>query len=235
MKFPDLTKRISGFGTIARKLFFRGAVTGMGALALSPAVPADASAQPPPDSSAVVTLLNRERRSPLGKLVLQLVNSSGRVLLASHGSHRSHSSHSSHSSHYSSSRSPSVVPSQPEPPPPAPSVVPHRQESSQRLLTDAGERLIEITLTRYTVKQNLRESSISGTTATGLSITFLLSPETMIQRLNKPESARSLSEILATKGSKAPLHARQKIVVAWKTDPASPIALATKIAIKSQP
>jgi hypothetical protein len=101
-------------------------------------------------------------------------------------------------------------------------------------LTEAGERLIEITVTRFTVKPNLRESSISGTTATGLSVTFLLAPETTIQRLNEPGSARSLSELLATKGSKAPLHARQKVVVAWKTDPASPVALAVKIAIKDQ-
>src|SRR3954451_12414531 len=96
MKFPDLGKRISGLGTAVRKLFFKSAVTGMGALALGPAFPPTASTQSPPDSGPVVVLLNRERRSPLGKLVLQLANRSGRTSLASHGSHRSHSSHSSH-------------------------------------------------------------------------------------------------------------------------------------------
>lgn len=235
MKFPDLAKRISSLGTVARKLFFRSAVTGMGALALGPALPATASAQSPPDSSAVVTLLNRERRSPFGKLVLQLVNSSGRSLLASHGSHSSHGSHgshSSHASHYSSSQSPSVAPptdSQPKPSPtPSAGVVPSTPlpmvSAESVVMSEEGAEQTLITLTQL----NIKGSYIAGKHQAGILLFFFLRPDTKIQMLGPAKTTRQWREFT---GLTPPLRLHQKILVAWKVDPASSRKVAIKLSL----
>ena len=93
-RFSDLFPW-SRIGARARTLWVRTALSGLGLLSLAPESGANPAAPQPAPPTVAVAILDRAKRSPVGKLTLALRGRAS-MLLAAHGSHSSHSSHSSH-------------------------------------------------------------------------------------------------------------------------------------------
>ncbi|HSS77988.1 MAG TPA: hypothetical protein VLV54_14755 [Thermoanaerobaculia bacterium] len=97
-------------------------------------------------------------------------------------------------------------------------------------MSEEGTQQTVIVVTKAAIKPGL-EPIITGTNHAGASFAFLLKQETKIRRLTPTDSTRSLSEILAAKGSQFPVRVQQEIIVDWKTDPKSFRAIAVKITV----
>lgn len=239
-RFPVFDKKISDLlpwaakvGALARKLLLKSTVASMGALALGPTFPAQGMETVPNPIS--VAILNRDRRTSVGKLILQLGNRFDSVMRAAHRSHSSHSSHRSHSSHvshYSSSTAPSPPyspppPAQPSPrPSPGSSTVPEAEGSMiEERTTD-----VVIDITSIDIKPEIKGSSLHGKDRLRIEQVFVLRPDTKIRRIGHMETLQQLKEILAARGS-LPLEVGDKVLVAWKADPQSSQKIAVKITL----
>ncbi len=237
MKFPKSDRRFSDLIpwprrllSGARKLFLRTAVTGAGALMVGPGILPEGAMPETARPPVAVSIVNREKRSSFGKLILGLRNGSGWSMLASHRSHSSHSSHrshSSHSSHYSSSRG--TTPSAPAPyipPSPPPSPSPARPSSPQGIISapEASTEQVIIEITRI----DLEHSSIAGKDKSGTERVFYFDSFTKIRRLTPQESIRTVAEIGRTS---LPLAVDQEVLVAWRLDVEKKRRLATQITV----
>jgi len=161
-----------------------------------------------------VTIVNREKKSSIGKLILNLKNGSGWSMLAghrSHSSHSSHRSHSSHSSHYSSSRG--TAPSAPAPYiPPSPPPAPVKPSSPQGIIsTPETAQPIEQVIIEIT-NIDLERSSIAGKDKVGNVLVFYFGAFTKVRRLTPQETNRTVAEV------GLPLALNQEVLVSWKAD-----------------
>lgn len=225
MKFPKSDRRFSDLIpwprrllSGVRKLFLRTAVTSVGALMVGPGILPEGPSPAVPKPQVAVTIVNREKKSSIGKLILNLRNGSGWSMLAghrSHSSHSSHRSHSSHSSHYSSSRG--TAPSAPAPYiPPSPPPAPVKPSSPQGIIsTPETTQPIEQVIIEIT-SIDLERSLITGKDKAGTELVFYFGAFTKVRRLTPQESTRTVAEIGRTS---LPLAVNQEVLVAWKAEP----------------
>jgi hypothetical protein len=221
----------------ARKLFLRTAVTGMGALAIGPNLPASSATLASATNPVAVAILNRDKRSSARKLMLQIGNRAGAMLFASHGSHSSHSSHSSHASHYSSSTgsSPASTPETPQPssdssqsPAPGKSNLSSRAVSS--FMTEDHAQTVVLKIADLNVKPGLRGAFLAGKDKSGTEFRFVLRPETTIRKISPAEVNLLLADILR-QSSSSPFRIGEEVLVAWKVDPSTSLQTAVRVTV----
>jgi hypothetical protein len=231
-KLPQFRKRFSDFLPLPRRLlsatkafFLRAAVTGAGTVAMAQGFLPNVDRPGP----IPLVIVNRERKSSVGKLVLRLGNAYGHAMFAghrSHSSHSSHRSHSSHSSHYSSSRgsgaSPSPAPPPYVPPPPSTPSEPSKPKApatglySSRPSPDVVNSVeileaVVIEITRVDFEQSL----LIGRDRRKVELAFLFTPESKIRQISPQESIRMVRDF--TKES-LPFVSEQEVLVTWKRD-----------------
>lgn len=244
-RFPVFTKKFSDLlpwaQRKARKLFLRTAVTGMGALAIGPSLPA-AGATPTTSgtsASTAIAILDRDKRSSVRKLMLQVGHRAGAVLFASHGSHSSHSSHSSHASHYSSSTGTSPTYNPPSSSPGtaetsdsnrAPKTEGPTVSRDQRgLMSEDQAQRVVVKITSIDFKPGFKASSLSGKGSTGgREMKFFLRPDTKLHKISPVETTEALGDIVR-KASSLPFRIDEEVLVAWKVDPSTSQIVAVTI------
>lgn len=226
-RVPVFPKRLSDFLPWARSLLRKTAVTGMGALALGPAP--QAAGVPTTATPAAVAILNREKRSSAGKLILQIGNRFDvlRAAHRSHSSHSSHRSHSSHVSHYSSSSTPAYTPPRApvyiEPSPSPESSSPRRSTQplvESTLMSEAGAERTVVTVRSIDFKPSFTGSSILGRTKTGTELRFYFRSDTEIRIIGAEEVTRPIGQFLTEK-STLPFKIGEEVQVLWKVHPAT--------------
>ena len=242
-KLPRFSKKFSDLLPWSRRLlsatktfFLRAAVTGTSTIAVAQGFLPNVD-RPVPGPVAIV---NREKKSSIGKLILRLGNAYDNTMFAghrSHSSHSSHRSHSSHSSHYSSSRgsgsSPSSTPPPaPSTPPPAPSTPPSSSGTSSsgpKPKAPAAEsfysrptapetagptELLEAVLIKLT-KVDLEQHLLIGRDRRKVELTFHYTPETKIRQTSPPETVYMVSDFPQ---NYLPLVPDQEVLIAWKSN-----------------
>lgn len=217
-KFPEVTKQPLDLVTPAREIARRAQNLVVSATLSSASlfglgtIPTWASAPIPlAPPSAILSLREREKKTPT--LVLTLANDN-RGMVAQHRSHSSHSSHSSHASHYSGAapRAPASTP--------APYTPPAEVETK-------ADSLVELTVSR--IDRERRTVWADSSSGKG-SVEFQYRDDTKVQMGTLGASVR-LDDYLEKNPSQLPFGVGQKVRIEWRSSTDGTKKIAAKIIV----